>query len=56
MSYVVASKVKELLKGMDMMTAGELSDAASKFLEDALKKAAKRAQENGRKTVRACDL
>ena len=56
MSYVVASKVKELLKAADMMTAGDLADAASKYLEDALKKAAKRAQENGRKTVRACDL
>ncbi|MDD5751495.1 MAG: hypothetical protein PHS73_03165 [Candidatus Peribacteraceae bacterium] len=56
MSYVVASKVKELLKGLDMMTAGDLSDALSKHVEDSLKKAAKRAQENGRKTVRACDL
>lgn len=56
MSFVVASKIKELLKGSDMMTAGDLPDASSKFLEDALKKAAKRAQENGRKTVRACDL
>ncbi len=56
MSYVVASKVKELLKSSDMMTAGDLADALSKHVEDALKKAAKRAQENGRKTVRACDL
>ncbi|MDD5623540.1 MAG: hypothetical protein PHI23_02425 [Candidatus Peribacteraceae bacterium] len=56
MSYVVASKVKDLLKSLDMMTAGELSDALSKFVEDALKKAAHRAKENGRKTVRSCDL
>ena len=56
MSYVVASKVKDLLKGMDMMTAGDLADALSTFVEATLKKAGKRAQENGRKTVRACDL
>ncbi|MDD4627877.1 MAG: hypothetical protein PHE68_00590 [Candidatus Peribacteraceae bacterium] len=56
MSYVVASKVKDLLKGLDMMTAGDLADALSKHVEGALKKAADRAKENGRKTVRACDL
>lgn len=56
MSYIVASKVKELLKGHDMMTSSDLIDAASKHMEDALKMAAKRAKENGRKTVRACDL
>lgn len=56
MSYVVASKVKELLKKHDMMCAGDLCDAASTLLEDLLKKASKRAEENGRKTVRACDL
>lgn len=56
MSYVVASKIKELLKKQNMMCAGDLADAASAMLEDAVKKAAKRAEENGRKTVRACDL
>lgn len=56
MSYVVASKVKELLKKQDMMTAGDLMDALSAHIEAAVKKAASRAKENGRKTVRACDL
>ena len=56
MSYVVASKVKELLKGTGMMCSGDLTDAASALLEEAVKKAAARAKENGRKTVRACDL
>ncbi len=56
MSYVVASKLKELLKKHDMMCAGDLADAASAVLEEKLKKAVKRAAENGRKTVRACDL
>lgn len=56
MSYVVASKIKELVKKMDMMASGDLAEAASSFLEDALKTAVKRAKENGRKTVRPCDL
>jgi histone H3/H4 len=56
MSYVVASKVKELLKKAGMMSSGDLADAASSLLEGALKKAVERAKENGRKTVRPCDL
>ncbi len=56
MSYVVASAIKELLKKHDMMTAGELPEAASAFLEAALKAAVKRAKDNGRVTVRPCDL
>ncbi|HLD32860.1 MAG TPA: hypothetical protein VJB10_04710 [Candidatus Peribacteraceae bacterium] len=56
MSYVVASKLKELVKSLGMMSSGDLGDAASAMLEDAVKKAVKRAKENGRKTVRPCDL
>jgi len=56
MSYVVASKVKELLKKQGMMSSGDLADAASAMLEDALKKASARAKANGRKTVRPEDL
>ena len=56
MSYVVASKVKELLKGMNMMTAGDFSDALSKEVESMVKRAGKRAEANGRKTVQARDL
>ena len=56
MSYVVASKIKEIVKKHNMMAAGDLAEAASSFLEDALKAAVKRAGENGRKTVRPCDL
>lgn len=39
-----------------MMSSGDLAEAASKQLEDALKQAVSRAKENGRKTVRPCDL
>lgn len=56
MSYVVASKVKELVKKHNMMAAGDLAEACSVHLEEALKKAVKRATDNGRKTVRPADL
>lgn len=56
MTYVVASTIKDMLKNMDMMTGSDLVEAASQFMEQELKKAAQRAKENGRKTVRACDL
>ena len=56
MSYVVASKLKELIKKSDMMMSGDFADAASAALEGMVKAAVKRADENGRKTVRPCDL
>ncbi len=56
MSYVVASTIKELLKKQGMMTAGDFPEAASAYLENALKMAAKRAKDNGRVTVRPHDL
>ena len=51
MSYVVASKVKDLLKSMGMMTAGDFPDALSSEVEGLVKKAAKRAKEHDLKTV-----
>ena len=56
MSYVVASAIKDLLKKHGMMTAGDFPEAASAFLENAVKAAGTRAKENGRVTVRPCDL
>ena len=56
MSYVVASKIKEFINAKGMMSAGDLAEHASKFLEEALAKAVKRAAANGRKTVRGEDL
>ena len=56
MSYVVASAIRDLLKKHEMMTAGDFTDAVSMFVDEAVKKAAKRAKENGRVTVRPCDL
>jgi histone H3/H4 len=56
MSFVVASALKEELKKLGMMTAGDFSDAMSAYVQAAAKMAAKRAKENGRVTVRPCDL
>lgn len=56
MSYVVASAIKDMLKKLGMMTAGDFPEAASAAMEEMLKKAAHRAKENGRVTVRPCDL
>ncbi len=56
MTYVVASKIKELINSKGMMSAGDLAEAASAALEDMLNKAVKRAAANGRKTVRPEDL
>lgn len=56
MSFVVASAVKKYINDQDMMSAGDLVDGLNKVCEDWLKKAAWRAKENGRKTVRSCDL
>jgi len=56
MSYVVASKLKELVKKNGMMSSGDLADAVSAELEASVAKACKRAKANGRKTVRAEDL
>ena len=56
MSYVVASKVKEMLKSMSMMTAGDFPDALSKEVEGLVKRAAGRAKANDRVTVGPRDL
>lgn len=56
MSYVVASSVKKFVNDHGMMSAGDLVDGLNKLVEELLKKAAGRAKENGRKTVRSCDL
>ena len=56
MSYVVASKVKEMVNGKGMMSAGDLGESASGLVEWLLESAVKRAQANGRKTVRGEDL
>ena len=52
----MASAIKELLKKHGMMTAGDFPEAVSAFVEAGVKKAADRAKDNGRVTVRPGDL
>ena len=54
MSLIVRSKVKSTVKGMRF--AGDFYAALDKEVEAILKDAAKRAKDNGRATVRPCDL
>ena len=51
---VVRSKLKEAAKNMNV--ASDFADALSKEVEEMVKKACKRADENGRKTVQPRDL
>ena len=53
---VVGSKVKDAVKAEGCNTAGDLVDALSAEVSAMIKKAAARAQANGRKTVRAADI
>ncbi len=53
---VVGSKVKEVVKGNDMQSSGELIEAISNRVHELVEAACKRASDNGRKTVRAYDL
>ena len=55
-SLVVGSKVKDAVKAEGCNTAGDLVDALSNEVAAMIKKAAVRAQANGRKTVRATDI
>ncbi len=54
MSLVVRSKVKSTVKGMRF--AGDFFAALDKKMDFVIKEAAKRAKENGRATIRPCDL
>ncbi len=56
MSYVVASKVKELVNGKGMMSSGDLAEHLSKSIATWLDLGIKAAQANDRKTVRGSDL
>lgn len=56
MDLVVKSKVKEFVNGKDMSCSSEAVDALSGKVAAILEAAIARAKENGRKTVKACDL
>jgi histone H3/H4 len=54
MSLIVRSKVKSAVKGMRF--SGDFYNALDKSVDSLIKAAAKRAKDNGRATVRPCDL
>ena len=52
----VGSKVKAYIKGKGLMCSGDLADAVSDLVKEALDKAATRTTSNKRSTVRPHDL
>ncbi len=56
MHFTVSSAIKEFLNKRGMMAAADLAEGLSASVQELLEKGMKRAQENGRKTVRPCDL
>ena len=55
-NLVVGSKVKDFIKEADLRSDGDLVEALSDRVADLLKNAMNRCKENGRSTVRPCDL
>ena len=53
---LVASKVRQMLKDAGCNTAGDALDGLNAYVGWLVEQAAKRASENGRKTVRAHDF
>lgn len=55
-SVVVASRVKDVMKNLDMRSDSELVHEVNRRVQDMLSRAAERAKENKRSTVRPHDL
>lgn len=55
-NLVVATKVRQAVRGHNARMSSELVDAISAEVEDMVAKAARRARENGRSTIRPSDL
>jgi histone H3/H4 len=53
---LIASKVRQMLKDAGCNTAGDALDGLNGYVGWLVQQAAKRASENGRKTVRAHDF
>ncbi|MDF1563854.1 MAG: hypothetical protein P1V51_12470 [Deltaproteobacteria bacterium] len=55
-SLVVASKIKAAIKAAGCNTGGDAVDAINAYVNWLVEQAAKRAEANGRKTVRGHDI
>lgn len=53
---VVVSKVKDYVKGKGLQTSETAVDALSEAVKELLDKAVKRAQDNGRQTIKDRDI
>lgn len=53
---IVSSKMKDAVKAAGCMSSGDLIEAVSDRVHALLEAAVVRAKENGRATVRPCDL
>jgi histone H3/H4 len=56
MALIVKNAVRELAKAKDMRISSETFDALDKMAQDKVNRAMKRATDNGRKTIKACDI
>ncbi|MHC4845846.1 MAG: hypothetical protein ACYTCU_06765 [Planctomycetota bacterium] len=55
-SLVIGSKIKAYVKSKGLMCSGDLAEAVSALVREALDKACTRTGANKRSTVRPCDL
>ena len=55
-SLVIGSKIKAYVKSKGLMCSGDLPEAVSNLVREALDKATERTQSNKRSTVRPHDL
>jgi histone H3/H4 len=54
--FVVKSKIQALVKELNMRLSGDALGVVDDRVQSAVKKAAKRAQANGRKTIQSQDF
>lgn len=55
-NVVVQSKVREMVKGMNLRLSADAIDALNTLVEASVKKAAERCKQNGRQTIRPSDF
>jgi len=55
-AYILKSKIKELVKAHGLRVSADAIDTINNHVVDAMKKAAKRAKENNRKTIMPQDI
>ena len=54
--FLIQSKVKDYIRGRDMMCSSDLVDALNEQVASLLDRAVERANANNRKTARAADV